>query len=351
MTLKSKDLCQRNETWLPNRLKNADGDTRKVGVEFELAGVPIEVLAKSVQIYFGGDVKRDTHVEYHVVNSNLGDFKIELDAASLQEFAEMLSNKGEEEHEKNKLLTQSTMDVITRAAEQVVPWEIVTPPIPVTRLHELESLVTALRDNGALGTKGALHYAFGLHLNPELPDLKAKTILNYIRAFFCLYNWIAEQEDIDSTRKITTYIKHFNKAYIDLVTDLNYEPPMEQLIEEYLQHNPTRNRSLDLLPLFAHIDADRVRKVVDDPRIKPRPTFHYRLPNCDICNPNWNLHFPWRLWLEVEKLANNPQALTMMCKQYRQELSRITHVFENRWLHASSEIVADLQRDGEEGVS
>jgi hypothetical protein len=43
------------------------------------------------------------------------------------------------------------------------------------------------------------------------------------------------------------------------------------------------------LPLFAFLDEDRVRAKLDDPLIKSRPTYHYRLPNTDFHKPNWGI--------------------------------------------------------------
>ncbi|NNL10504.1 MAG: amidoligase family protein, partial [Pseudomonadales bacterium] len=177
----------------------------------------------------------------------------------------------------------------------------------------------------------ALRYAFGVHLNPELPALDAGTIVNYLRAYFVLYDWIAGQERVDTARKITPYIDHFEKSYIKLVIDPGYAPSVEALIDDYIEHNPTRNRSLDMLPLFAHLDEPRVRAAIDDDRIKARPTFHYRLPNCDIDSPDWNIDLPWSLWLEVEKLACDKARLGEYCQLFAQALERLTHNLDGQW--------------------
>ncbi len=95
-----------------------------------------------------------------------------------------------------------------------------------------------------------------------------------------------------------------------------------------------------MLPLIAHLDEDRVRRAVDDPRIKSRPTLHYRLPNCDIDNPDWNLDSSWRLWLEVEKLANDPQRLETFCREYQRELGRVGHLFDARWAERTAVMLA-----------
>ncbi|NNC55402.1 MAG: hypothetical protein HKO07_06755, partial [Pseudomonadales bacterium] len=112
----------------------------------------------------------------------------------------------------------------------------------------------------------------------------------------------------------------------------DYKPGVEQLIDDYLTHNPTRNRSLDMLPLFAHLDEQRVRNTIDDDRIKARPTFHYRLPNCDIDSPDWNIDLSWSLWLQVEKLAFDAPRLKKYCSLYTEALDRFTHAIDGKWV-------------------
>jgi hypothetical protein len=79
--------------------------------------------------------------------------------------------------------------------------------------------------------------------------------------------------DINLTRRITSYIDPFPIEYVRKVIAPAYRPDLGTLIDDYLEHNPTRNRALDLLPLFLHLDEERVRAITDDPLIKPRPTF------------------------------------------------------------------------------
>ena len=77
-------------------------------------------------------------------------------------------------------------------------------------------------------------------------------------------------------------------------------------MRDYLEDNPTRNRALDLMPLFAHLDADLLAEYVDDPRIKARPTLHYRLPDCDIDNPRWHFSTVWNDWVVLEQIVADP---------------------------------------------
>jgi hypothetical protein len=89
----------------------------------------------------------------------------------------------------------------------------------------------------------------------------------------------------------------------------NYAPSVSQLIDDYLKHNPTRNRGLDLLPLFAHLDKDRVTRAVDDDRVSARPTFHFRMPDSRVDDPRFRITEQWQAWLEVERLACDPLRL------------------------------------------
>jgi hypothetical protein len=317
-------------SWLPDRLLTADGSKRRVGIEVELAGVEAGVMAGLIEEMYGGKRNQRSRFEIDIVDTRYGDFRLELDSSYLKELAAREAAKVTPPGQ----LETITADLLARASELVVPWEIVTPPIPFAEARTLCELVRKLRHEGALGTRYALQFAFGLHLNPELPDLETGTIVNYLRAYFCLYDWIAARERIDLARKLTPYIDHFRKPYVRLLIDPDYRPTRQQLIDDYLQYNPTRNRSMDMLPLFAHLDEARVRSAVDDDRINPRPTFHYRLPNCDIDNPDWNLDNPWQLWLEVERLSNDEARLLRFCEAYRQVLdSLIPPLGVNSWLN------------------
>jgi len=315
------------------------GQERRVGVELEFAGLQPQQIIRCVQQRFAGRVQRRNSFEFDVHDTRLGKFTVELDASYLKALGAMLEESADLEDEFS--IEAVATELLTRAAEQFVPWELVTPPVPMSQLGELQSLFADLRTAGALGTRNSIRYAFGLHLNPELPALDVDTILAYFRAFLCLYDWIADRDQIDLTRKLTNYIKHFSKDYIQQVVDWNYRPSLQQFMDDYLVENPTRNRSMDLLPLFAHLDADRVRKRVEDARVKGRPTLHYRLPNCDIDNPQWNLEIPWQLWLQVEKLARDRGWLQSFCASYQEYLDSFTTPFDTEWINTCRRLLQE----------
>lgn len=317
--------------------KRADGETRRVGVEFEFSGLDIESSARLVHEEFGGSLEQVSPYEIRIRDTRFGEFQVELDFSLLKQMgreAAEASDDNETEHLPERMLAS--------IAEQVVPFEIVTPPLPMDRLFELQTLVDRLRDEGALGTRHSAIYAFGVHLNPELPDLKADTILAYVQSFMCLYPWLERVGRIDWSRRFTTYIQPFSADYIKRVIDRSYDPDIEELIDDYLEYNPVRNRALDMLPLFAHLDETRVRAVVDDDRIKPRPTLHYRLPNCEIDVSDWSLTEPWNQWLQVEYLARDQNRLQKVCRGYRLYLNNPVRAMLKDWSKSCERWLVDL---------
>lgn len=327
-----------NKAQLPPKNLNLEGQARAIGIEIEFAGLSSQDTLDCFKQLWPVNIEELSQLEFLIDVVDLGQFKLELDSAYLKELASTYNEK----YLADEGFFRPTMDALQKAAEQLVPWEVVSPPLQITQLDSIDKLIEALRQRGALGTRHALHHAFGLHLNPDLPSIETQDIVNYLRAYFCLYDWIVHEEQIDLTRRLTPYINHFERDYIKQLLDWNYCPTQAQLIDDYLLYNPTRNRSLDMLPLFAYIDEKRVRAQIDDPRIKARPTFHYRLPNCDIDNPLWSVSRVWNLWWVVESLANDKKQLRELCKDYQKEIDRLTHKLESRWLERLNERLPEL---------
>lgn len=301
-----------NRCKMPDILKTKDGSERKVGIEVELSGLGYEELVVLCTRLLDGQSQQ---VNRYVseVKTDLGAFLIELDSDPIKD----LDLQDNRLPESVRELGGHAMSVIDAAAEKIVPLEIITPPLPFSEVERIEMLCDRLREAGALGSREAIYYAFGLQLNPELPDLEASTLLRYLRGFAALYDWLKARHQLDISRKLTTYIEPWSSAYIDLLIDDDYAPDMKQLMEDYLHHNPTRNKALDLLPLFAHIDRELLARYVDDPRIKSRPTLHYRLPDCDIDNPLWHFSTVWNDWVVLEQLVTNAEDLAHMVRAFR----------------------------------
>ena len=301
----------------PSRCHTAAQGVRRVGVELEFSGLTIERISETVRSTLGGEIRPASAYEHAVVDTPWGDFAIELDYAYLKE-------RGRRETDDGLWgdVERVSEDLLGALAKRVVPFEIVCPPIAIDRLHELHPMIAALRVAGARGTGASAVYAFGLHLNPELPDLETETLLGYIRAFTVAYDWLVRASAIDISRRVFPYIQPYPREYARLICDPDYRPDRDRLIDDYLAHNASRNRALDMLPVFAHLDAERVRKAVDDHLVSARPALHHRLPNCEIERPGWDLTPDWNRWLVVEELAADAPRLDRLCRAYRDVLER-----------------------------
>ena len=323
---------------LPPRPERADGGERRVGVEFEFGGLRPDAIVAAITGSVGGRPERRSPVQWLVHDTTVGDLRVELDFALLQRVAEEVP--GADVPEWILELSEWTTELAERLASLVVPWEIVTAPVPLGSLHRLEGMIGALRDAGALGTRYAPHYAFGVHLNPELPGLDAQTLVAYFQAYLLLNDWLRLRSRVDFARWLSPYVDDFEDEWVRTVVVPWYRPTIEEFIDDYLAHNPTRNRRLDLLPLLAHLDEARVRAVLDDPLIKARPTLHYRLPNCEIDDPRWGLRTIWEDWLEVERLAADPERRARMGRAYANWLGRFRLPFDEGWARESERWLA-----------
>lgn len=303
---------------LPPHPYTSEGDLRRLGVELEMQGLDLDALAAEVAAHVAGKVELLSRYEQRITGDPAGEWQVELDFAYLKELGRQ--ERGGEGVRAQ--IDEAAEDLLAAGSQALVPTEVVSPPLPMDRLDELERLIGRLRDAGARGTRDGLVFAFGVHLNPELPDTKADTVTRYLKAFLCLFDWLRMRARVDLLRRLTVYIDPFPIAYVRKVIDPAYWPDADTLIDDYLLDNPTRNRALDMLPLFAHIDDARVRRTVDDPRIKARPTLHYRLPNCEVDEPGWGLKQTWDDWLQVEHLAWDDERLKGLCEEYGAFLDR-----------------------------
>jgi hypothetical protein len=314
---------------LPPITTKPDGSARQVGVEFELQGIAVDMLARMVASTLRGDIETVSEVEYLVRVPKQGAYRVEVDYARLKQRAKERQEAGAAD---KSALDDLTTDALNAVSSVIVPCEVVTPPLPVEEfLGPVQTLMNTIREAGGKGTGHSFFYAFGLHLNVEPPDLDAGTIAAYMKAFACLFDWIVAQEEVDWARQVTPYINRYPGEYDLQLTDPDYWPDLDTLIVDYLRSNATRNRALDMLPLFADIAPSAVRIAVDDDLIKARPAFHYRLANCAIDDPDWSIADPWGRWLHIERLANDRDALNDCCNAYRQDRDRVLHRVDNAW--------------------
>jgi hypothetical protein len=304
------------------------GAERRVGVEIEFAGLDVAKAARIVRRVFGGTLETESAHRVTVSGSDVGDFTVELDAqmahkkaddADAAETAEVLSD-----------IETKSREVLGRAISVVVPTEIVCPPIPWSDLGRVDKLIGALRAEGAEGTEAGVLYGFGLHLNPEVAEATADYALRHLCAYLILEDWLRDEIGIDPMRRVLPHIDPFPADYVRHVMAQEDTPDTATLIREYGRANPTRNRGLDMTPLFRHMDEKTLVSVMPDTTlIKARPTFHYRLPDARLSDPRWGVAVEWNRWLAVERLAADTDTLRERRRAYAAWLNRPAH---ERWL-------------------
>jgi hypothetical protein len=292
---------------LPPSVTNAQGRTRTVGVEVEFAGPSAEETIHALHEKLGGQViELDPHA-FRLDGSAIGDITVELDSRML--------HPGKQEG--------GSLTVIPKiaawfgfAASFLVPCELVTAPIAIDRLHEVDQVLSSLRALGAKGTQDAAFYAFGLHFNPEIPRQDSETAVAFLKSFVLLNPWLRREVAPDTTRDLLGFAGPFPVDYVRKLSHPDYWPAMDRFIDDYLTANPTRNRDLDLLPLLLHFDERRVRAVLPNEKIKARPTFHYRLPDARVSDPGWSIAPDWNRWIAVERLASDRNQLDQVSAAY-----------------------------------
>lgn len=310
---------------LPPQDTKPDGSPRRVGVEIEFAGLDCRRVADMLAHRFGGGVEVIDPYRHIVETETRGRFVVELDTQFVHpDEAETPAKRAELERERlAEALGAGLRTAVGEVTRLYLPVEIGCPPVPIAALPELDSIIADLRAAGAEGTRESLAYAFGLQLNIDPPALDAATVLAYLRAYLVASPWLRGGIEVDLTRRILPFVQPFPKAYLRRVLDPDYAPDLGGLIADYLHDNPTRNRELDMLPLFAWLDPATVRRAVDDPRLKPRPALHYRLPDSRLDLPDWGIVQEWNRWAEsVEALAADPAWLARASAAYLDHLNR-----------------------------
>ncbi|EAQ97455.1 amidoligase family protein [Congregibacter litoralis] len=308
----------------------ASGKPRRAGFELEFSGLSLDAAVKAVQDILGADPVEATAAECTLRAEGLGDFKVEIDWAFLKRVSREYAADEE----------QYWVEPLNDLASTLVPIELVAPPIAVQELDVLKEISDALRAAGAQGTEESLIAAYGVHINTEIPALDADTLGRYIQAFCLLQWWLVDAHDVNPARKISPYIDLYPQSYVETVL-ARESMTLDEIFEDYLEHNPTRNRALDLLPILAEIDSERVQRTVDDDRVNARPAFHYRMPNCHIERDDWDLTAPWDLWLTVERLADRPGDLRTLAKEYLDARRMLLSVDRSKWVTRMDEWLND----------
>jgi putative amidoligase enzyme len=296
------------------------GEARRIGVEIEFAGISCEAAAELVRGLFGGRIEEHDPYRFTVRDTRYGGFEVELDSQFAHADEERPGDGAAAAADEWRTITRSLKQGLASAFADVasawLPVEIVSPPVPLACLPDIDRLVPALREAGAEGTDAALVYAFATQFNPEVPSSSADSLLRHLKAFLLLAGRLRRSVDPVVTRRLLPFTDPFPPDYATKVVDPAYRPSSAELIDDYIGANPTRNRELDMLPVLAHVDPERVFSRLRDKLIKARPTFHYRLPDTRLSDPSWGLLTEWNRWVQVERLAADEAALEMLGREF-----------------------------------
>ena len=299
------------------------GHARRVGAEIEFAGLTERDAAELVRNRWGGTIRAPAPFETVVEGTGIGDVRSFLDTAL---------RKGHE-----SALRQLGLEL----GREVIPVEVVTAPLTVDLLPQLEALRADLRQAGAVGSRGGTLLSFGLHLNIEVAARTVDSIRPVLTAFALVEDWLRLADPIDGARRILPFVDPYPHRFVQALLALPPEADMGALIDLYLRETPTRNRSLDMLPLFLDIDAPRVEAQRAAPgAVRARPTYHYRLPDSRVDEPGWRIAYEWNRWVLVETVADHPAALARLTAEWRPGATR------HDWCAQVEEIVRETALPG-----
>lgn len=298
--------------------QTTEGEDRRTGVEIEFAGLDEVTTADLIQTAFGGRIEADGAHGRTILDTELGDITVELDTALRKVKGIPLLEEG------------------LSLARGLVPVEIVTPPLTVEGVRRFDAFLGKLREAGALGSRAGVLLGFGVHLNPEVVAPDHPHTIRTVIAYAMLEHWLRQHEDLDGTRRMLPFVRAWPDSFVMALTE-DAPDTLSDLMRLAAGHIESRNHGLDLLPLFKHHDADLFATLFpDDTLTSPRPTFHFRLPDSRIDEPDWSLAQPWALWHLVEEVAAHDDRLDALVQARR----AVGTLFTKRpWIDAVTRIV------------
>ena len=304
------------------------GGDRKVGVEIEFAGLTEREAAARVVSSWGGRVAEAGMHALMVEGTRHGTVTVELDTA-LKEG-----------------VTSDLGDLLLDAAREVVPVEVVTPPLPEEALPEAGRLIEALAAAGAEGSRSGPLRAFGLHLNPEVAGETAAQIVPVARAYGLVEDVLRAEAPPDPSRRLTPFVDPWPRAFVDRLAAEGGAWRLDDLRDAYLGDVGSRNHGLDLLPLLEHLFPEAVRAALPDAK-GGRPAWHYRLPEAGLGQAGWRFAREWNRWVLVERVAVAPGLLDRLAQGWADHRADLT---ATRWdwgrRAGAAMAAADLWGDG-----
>jgi hypothetical protein len=177
-------------------------------------------------------------------------------------------------------------------------------------------LVEQMRKAGAEGTQAGALLGYGVHFNPEITGETLNDILPTLQAFALLEDHIRTAHPIDLSRRALPFVDPYPRALVDRLAEDRFAD-MDELIDTYLELAPSRNYGLDMLCLFKHLNEEKVSAAMDASSTSARPTYHYRLPDSRVDEPDWSLGLEWSQWCLVEQVANDAALLDELKAAWR----------------------------------
>lgn len=283
-----------------------DGAPRRTGVEVEFSGLDVDETCKVLTGVLGGEISGEEPFLRDVSGTEIGGIKVELDTPAREAGSVEIVRKG--------------LDV----AAAVVPVEVITEPLDMAQLRRFNEVIPALQRAGASGTRAGVFLGFGVHLNPEVVAPSHPHTLKTIVAFGLLEDYLRKAEHLDMTRRALPFVKPWPDPFVTELLEADLTE-IGDLFPIAKRHIDTRNHGLDLLPLLRHIDEDRYAQAFPGVKSGARPTFHFRLPDCRIDEPSWDLSQSWALWHLVESVAVNDAAMNDLGKVWLERRKDLIH--------------------------
>ncbi len=310
-------------------MNSTDGNQRRVGVEIEFAGMTATEAAETIVSVeeVGGDVVASTPYATKIKGGALDGANIELDYRYANTPPE-----GEENIVDEMIEAFKTRDITAEAASYLWPVELSAPPIPEAKLHIIESAIDALRRAGAMGTRESPFYAYGLHLNCELDPPDPDRAVRVGTAFAFAEEWLRWRVGPDLSRRATPYVDPYPPMFTFALNNrlTTRKLDLRGFIELYGLWCPTRNHALDMWPLLGWLDPDTANSASFKKIKRPRPAFHYRLPDCDLSDPEWTPRTDLTLWRRIEQIADDPTLFEAAREAWTKRMFMQISVFQYR---------------------
>jgi hypothetical protein len=301
-----------NETMSPavpfDRPPQTAGGARRVGVEVEFTGISARTAAAALAAALEGRVAEDDPHAFRIADTSLGELTVELDIRYVHPKAQ---DESLPVHLGPRLAA-----LLGWAVRRLVPCELVTVPLPLGQLAEVDRAVAILRSAGAMGDGVTWIGSLGLHFNVEPEQLDAAVLTMTLQAFLLLEPWL-RQQTLAADGRPRLLPASYPGSFVRRVLSPDYRPDLGGFIEDYLAANPTRDRALDLLPALLNLAPERVRDPLRYEKIKGRPVFHYRLPRAHVARPGWSIAPDWNRWVAVERLAADPDRLGGLIRAFQ----------------------------------